>query len=218
MKVLVGRKRVDFKTLDVELQGPGPVVALGPGMPEPDLAFAFPDWAALVKFARRRPMSDVIARLDERRRKLPRRQDEDLTAVIARQRLLLKRAHADMQELAGRTGLALSSKALFLRATVKADPLEGPVFDPATLHTGTSFSGQGYFVGYPGSPDFRWHAGLNNAVSSVRGFGALALFNRTWFEGASRIFLGNPGQLGYFQNTNLASVGVNNRASSALID
>ena len=187
-------------------------------MPEPNFAFGFPNWKALLKFTTRRAGGDLIALLDERRRKLRRRQNEDMTAIVARQALLLNRAEADMRELAQRTGLALDSKELFLRATVKADPLEGPVFDPAVLFQTPGFGGQRFLIGYPGAPDFSWTPGLNDNVSSVRGIGALALFSRTWFNGASRVFLGNPARLGFYQNAALAGVAFDNVASSALID
>jgi hypothetical protein len=219
MKVIVGKKRLAFPSLETEFRAlPDPVVALGSGMPEPNLAFAFPNWSAFLKFMKRRPGGDLIAVLDERRRKLRKRQGEDMTAIAARQAELLRQAEAGMRDLAKRTGLALNSKELFLRATVKADPLEGPVFDPAVVFQAAGFGGQAFFIGYPGAPDFSWMPGLNNNVSSVRGIGALALFSRTWFNGPSRVFLGNPLRLGFYQNAALAGIGFNNVASSALID
>ena len=73
-----------------------------------------------------------------------------------------------MRELATRTGLAWGSKELFLRATAKADPLEGEVFDPAMLFTGAGFTGNALGVAYPGVPNLGWFFGMNNAVSSVQ--------------------------------------------------
>jgi hypothetical protein len=118
-----------------------------------------------------------------------------------------------MRNLAQHTGLPINSRELFLRATVKADPLTGPIFDPAVLHTFAGFTGLNFFIGYPGHPNFGWVTGLNNNVSSLRGAGALGLFSGTWFNGASRLFLGP-----FFSNANLATVGFNNSASSALVD
>jgi hypothetical protein len=213
MKFRLGRKLVDLKTLQAELnERPEHVVAFGSGMPDSKVGFGFSEWSELIRFMKRSPHAEAIINLDERRRKLRSREGEDIRAVKARLALKSKRIAADMQELSKRTGLPLYSKELFSRATIKADPLEGSIFDPAIVFTGTGFNGQGFFVGYPGTPDFSWFNGPNNNISSLRGFGALALFSGTWYQGASRLFLGA------FSNANLAGIGFNNVASSALVD
>jgi len=216
MKVVFNKKRIDFTALDADAdfkQLAEPVVALGPGLPESGVAFAFRDWKEFVTFAKRTKAADQIASLDEQRRKLRKRSNEDSSTIAALQKLKAERIETDLRELATRTGLAWGSKELFLRATAKADPLEGEVFDPAMLFTGAGFTGNALGVAYPGVPNLGWFFGMNNAVSSVQVLGVVALFNLTYFRGASRVLAGAP----YFQITNLGTIGFNNVASSALL-
>src|SRR5262245_20969958 len=217
MKVVYGRKRVDFKMLEVDpdfARLPEPVIALGSGLPEKNVAFAFRDWRELVKFAAKTQAAERIASMDERRRKLRKRSGEDTTSLAARLKLKAERIESDMRDLAERTQLAWGSKELFLRATTKADPLEGPIFDPSMLFTGVGFTGSALGVVYPGLPDLSWFPGMNNAVSSVQIVGVVGLFNNTWFGGISRVLVGIP----FFQLANLGIIGFNNLTSSVLVD
>lgn len=217
MKVVYGRKRVDFATLEADSDFKKlaePVVALGSGLPEKGVAFAFRDWKELAKFAARTPAADKIAAMDERRRKLRKRSGEDTTALAARLKRKTERIEAELRELAQRTGLPYGSKELFLRATTKADPLEGPIFDPSMLFINPGFTGSAVGVAYPGLPDLSWFPGMNNAVSSAQIVGIVALFSNTWFRGATRLLVGLP----YFQIANLGAIGFNNVTSSVLVD
>lgn len=217
MKVIFGKKRLDLGTLqaDTDFQGlKESVVAIGAGLPERAMAFAFKDWKAMLQFSKRSEFAETIADMDERRRKLSKRSGENLTAIIARRQLVTKRIEADMRELSKRTGLPWGSRELFLRATANADPLEGEIFDPAILWTGAGFTGASLPVFYPGIPDLSWFPGKNNTTSAVQVAGIVALFNLTWFRGASLMVFGLP----FFQIPNLATVGFNNVTSSVLID
>lgn len=217
MKVIYGRRRVELATLEADADFgrlKEPVIALGTGLPEKGVAFAFPDWKTFIKFAARTPAGEKIAKMDERRRNLRKRREEDTTAIAARLKRKIERIDADMRELATRSGLALDSKELFLRATIKADPLEGPIFDPSMLFAGVGFTGSALGVIYPGLPDLSLFPGMNNAVSSVRVVGIIGLYNATWFRGASRVLFGLP----FFQIPNLAAIGFNNVTSSVLVD
>ena len=140
--------------------------------------------------------------------------ESDTTATAARLIRKAERIETELRELSTRTGLAFGSKELFLRATTKADPLEGPIFDPSMLFAGVGFTGNALAVPYPGFPDLSWFPGMNNAVSAVQIVGLVALYNTTWFRGASRIIFGLP----FFQIPNLAAIGFNNVASSVLVD
>ena len=56
MKVVFNKKRIYFTALDADAdfkQLAEPVVALGPGLPESGVAFAFRDWKEFVTFAKR---------------------------------------------------------------------------------------------------------------------------------------------------------------------
>ena len=214
MKVVYGRKRIELAALETDPDFtvlPEAVVALGSGLPEKGLAFAFRDWKEFVKFAAKTDAGEKVASMDERRRKMRKRSGEDLTGLAERLKRRTERIRFDLGELAARTGLAPDSKELFLRATAKADPLEGPIFDPAMLFNGLGFTGPALPVSYPGIPDLGWFS-MNNVVSSVRVVGILGLFNRTGWGGASRVIVGLPyaqvATLGAFSNT----------ASSALVD
>ena len=212
MKVVYGRRRVEFAALEADPDFgrlKEPVLAIGTELPEKGVAFAFPDWKAFVKFAARTQAGEKIAKMDERRRKLRNRRLEDATAIAGQLKRKTERIDADLRELAMRTGLAVNSKELFLRATIKADLLEGPIFDPSMIFAGVGFTGNALGVTYPGLPDLSWFPGMNNAVSSVRVVGILGLYNVTWFRGASRVFFGLP----FFQIPNLAAIGFNNVTS-----
>jgi len=214
MKVVFGRKRIELAALETDPDFtalPEPVVALGSGLPEKALAFAFRDWKEFIKFAAKTEAAEKIAGMDERRRKLRKRSGEDTRGLAERLKRRAERIQSELHELAGRTGLAFDSKELFLRATSKADPLEGPIFDPSMLFTGLGFTGPALPVAYPGVPDLGWF-GMNNTVSSVRVVGVLGLFNLTWWGGASRVIFGLP----FSQVANLGAF--NNIASSALVD
>ena len=217
MRVVYGRKRLDFKALgsDPDFNRLAePVVALGNGLPEKGVAFAFRDWKDFAKFAARTHAADKIASMDERRLKLRKRSSDDTTAIAARLKHKTQRIESELRDLSQRAGLPWGSKELFMRATTKADPLEGPIFDPSMLFAGFGFTGNALGVAYPGLPDLNWFPGMNNAVSSVQIIGIVALFNNTWFRGASRLLFGFP----FFQIPNLGAIGFNNVTSSVLVD
>jgi hypothetical protein len=216
MKVVFGRKRIEFATLeaDADFQRlPEPAVMVGTGLPERGVAFAFRDWKELLKFSARTKAADKIAAIDERRRKLSRRNGEDMTGIAERHRRKAARIEAELRELAARTGLALDSKELLLKATTEADPLEGAIFDPAVLFMGIGFIGLKLYVYYPGIPDLGWF-NFNDRVSAVKVVGIVVLYRDTFFRGPSRIFVGIP----YFEIPNLLAVGFNNTASSVQVD
>ena len=117
MKVIYGRRRVELATLEADADFgrlKEPVIALGTGLPEKGVAFAFPDWKTFVKFAARTPAGEKIAKMDERRRNLRKRREEDTTAIAAQLKRKTERIDADLRELATRSGLALDSKPNFL--------------------------------------------------------------------------------------------------------
>lgn len=214
MKVVYGRKRIELTALEADPDFaalPESVVALGSGLPEKGFAFAFRDWNEFVKFSAKTDAAEKVASMDERRRKMRKRSGEDTTGLAERLKRRTERIQFDLRELAERTGLAPDSKELFLRATSKADPIEGPIFDPAMLFTGLGFTGPALPVSYPGIPDLGWF-NMSNVVSSVRVVGILGLFSRIGWRGASRLILGLP----YAQVANLGAF--NNIASSVLVD
>ena len=164
MKVIFGRRRFDFATLEADTDFQRlrePVVMVGNGLPERGIAFAFRDWKELLKFSVRTNIADKIAAIDERRRKLSRRSGEDMTDIAQRQKRKAARIEVDLRELAERTGASLNSKELLLKATTEADPLEGAIFDPGMLFMGIGFAGLKLPVFYPGIPDLGWFRPLS---------------------------------------------------------
>jgi len=168
-----------------------PVMALGPGLPERNMAYVFENMKALYAAAPQLKLDHVLAKLRKGVTEARRSQNGDLTGLAARQTALAKRIKKDYEALAGRTGFPLDSEQLFLRATTKANPLEGPVFDPACVYTGVGFTGSYMCAGVP-LPDLTWFPGFNNTISSVRAAGACILYSGTWFGGAALVLVGLP--------------------------
>jgi hypothetical protein len=217
MKVAYGRRRIDFKVLEADpdfKRLAEPIIALGAGLPEKGVAFAFQNWSEFVKFTKGTQAAEKIANIDERRRKLRKRNAEDTIGIAERLKRKADRIDSELHDLAKRTGLAWGSKQLFLRATTKADPLEGSIFDPSILFAGFGFTGNALTVAYPGLPDLNWFPGMNNNVSSVQIVGVVGLFSNTWFRGASRVLFGLP----FFQIADLRTIFFDNVTSSVLVD
>ena len=87
MKVVYGRKRTELAALETDPDFavlPEAVVALGSGLPEKGLAFAFRDWKEFVKFAAKTDAGEKVASMDERRRKMRKRSGENLTGLAER--------------------------------------------------------------------------------------------------------------------------------------
>jgi hypothetical protein len=168
-----------------------PVIALGPGLPERNVAYVFEKMQALYAAAPRMKLGHVFDKLKKGVAEARKAKKGDLTALKARQVALARRIKKDYEELAARTGLDLDSAQLFLRATTKAPVLEGSVFDPACVYTLAGFNGSYMCVGVP-LPDLTWFPGFNNNISSVRAAGACILYSGTWFGGAALVLVGLP--------------------------
>jgi hypothetical protein len=104
---------------------------------------------------------------------------------------LSRRVKKEYEQVAARTGPAIDSEELFLRATTKAPVLEGPVFDPACLYTGAGFTGSLMCAATP-LPDLRWFPGFNNTITLVRTAGVCVLYSGTWFRGSALVLVGVP--------------------------
>jgi len=212
MKYSFNGKLYDKEDLVELKESKEPIFAFGSGLPDQKVIYAFKNETDLYAWARDLPVADSFERMREGLRKARGFKDEDNTAILERQATLAKRIKEDLAELSKRTGLPANSKQLFLRATEKAGILEGRIFDPAMLFTGTGFSGNA--VGLTVSaPNLAIFPGMNNTVSSVQAIGVCRLFAGTFFQGASRLLLGLP----YIQNSNLTTIGFNNVTSSVFI-
>lgn len=168
-----------------------PVLALGPGLPDRNVAYAFKNMAALYAAAPRMKLGPVFEKLKKGVAEARKASKGDLRALKARQIALAQRIKKDYEDLAARTGLPLDSEQLFLRATTKAPVLEGPVFDPACVYTGAGFTGSFMCVGVP-LANLTWFPGFNNTITSVRAAGVCVLYSGTWFRGSALVLVGLP--------------------------
>jgi hypothetical protein len=91
-------------------------VALGSGLPEEGLNFAFRDWTEFVKFAAKTEAAEKIASMDERK---VRKRSGEYTTGFVRLKRRTGRFQSELRELAGRTGLAFDSKELLKRSEVR---------------------------------------------------------------------------------------------------
>lgn len=212
MKYSFNGKLYDKKDLGELNKSQEPIFVVGSGLPDQKVIYAFKNETDLYAWARDLPVADNFERMREGLKKARALKDEDNTAIFERQALLAKRIEEDLGELSKRTGLPANSKQLFLRATEKAGILEGRIFDPAMLFSGTNFSGNAVGLTVP-SPNLANFPGMNNTVSSVQVIGICRLFAGTFFNGASTLLLGAP----YFQISNLTTIAFNNITSSAFI-
>lgn len=178
-----------------------PVIVLGPGMPQRNLAYVFDNIKAFYAATSRMKMGHIFDKLKRGITEAQKAEKGDLTPIKTRQIALARRIKNDYKKLAARTGFPLNSQKLFLQATTKAPVLEGPVFDPSCVFTGPNFTGNFMCVGVP-LPDLSFFAGFNNSITSVRAAGICVLFSHTWFRGASLVLVGLP----IIAIANLASV------------
>lgn len=168
-----------------------PVIALGPGMPERNVAYVFQNMRSLHAAAPTMKLGVVFDKLKKGVAEARKSENGDFTALKARQIALAQRVKKDYEKLATRTGLPIDSQELFLRATTKAPVLDGPVFDPACVYTAAGYTGSYMCVAVP-IPDLSWFPGFNNTVTSVRAAGACILYSGTWFRGAALVLVGLP--------------------------
>ena len=169
-----------------------PVLVTGTGLPRRNTSYVFPDekscnaWALKLDIAA--PFKIYQARLKQARAL----RTDRIDPIVEMQRRKLRRAEASLKDLSKRTGLPLHSKELFLKATINAGILEGPVTDPARVYRGTGFTGANAFVVTPVPVLSLLSPSLNNSISSIRVVGTCGLFNGTWWTGTSVLFIGVP--------------------------
>jgi hypothetical protein len=188
------------------------VIAHGPGLSTNDEAFAFTTEPELKDWVEKQPIGKQLEGLFEKLGKARTEASGDLSLIKKRQIAKAKRVEEDLRSLAEETGLKYGSEELFLRATRDSRILEGPVFDPASLYTGSNFTGNSLGAAVP-LPNLSWFAGMNNSITSVQVLGVCILYTQTLFGGPALWLVGAP----YYQIANLAGTGFNNAASSAYV-
>jgi hypothetical protein len=191
-----------------------PIVAAGSGLPDKRTGYVFDTEDQFHGWTREIGVSEVVDRLDEATAKgqeYQARADEKLWKTWQTKRV--QRITDDLNNLAEMHGLPVTSPELFLKATVDAHPVLGPVFDPYVIFDREGCGG-GFLPLVGTMPKFGWF-GYNNKASSVNGLGGGTLFSRYWFKGKRLYLISIGNELG--QCINLADLDYNNMASSAIV-
>ena len=118
-----------------------PVIAFGPGMPSRNVVYAYKNMRAFLAATGEMKLDLVFDKLKKGVAEARKAEKGDHAVLRKLQVALSRRVKKEYEQVAVRTGLAIDSEELFLRATTKAPVLEGPVFDPACLYTGAGFTG-----------------------------------------------------------------------------
>jgi hypothetical protein len=187
-----------------------PILATGPDLPLQDLVYAFSNERDFYRWTQGLRLADKFATIQQSIKEVRQLEHLDHTHIMRRKAAQSERIAVELQELANHTGLALNSMELFLQATDKNNVLEGAIFDPAILWTGTNFTGN-FLALAAHHPNLGWASVFNNSVSSIILGGMCILFENPWFRGASFWFSGVAGY------TNLGAFGWSNRASSVAL-
>lgn len=188
-----------------------PILATGPDLPLEDLVYVFGNERDFYGWTARLRLADKFAAMRQKIKEAQQFERRDHAHIIRRQMAQSERIAVELQELANRTGLALNSKELFLKATDKSNILEGAIFDPVILWTGVNYSGNFLALNGP-IVDLRGVPGFNDNVESVLLSGICTLCADPWFRGARLMLFGAVA--GY---TNLGELAWNNRASSVFV-
>jgi hypothetical protein len=190
-----------------------PIVVAGFGLPDEATGYVFDTDDELLGWAREIGHSEIVERLHEVAEKGREQETRtDLEPLKSWQMKRVERITSDFEDLAQLYGLAVTSPELFAKATIKADPLIGSVFDPYLLFDTEGCGGSWRPISGL-VPNFGW-LDFNNRASSTVGLGTAILFTRYWFKDR-RLYLFNIGnRLG--DCLNLADLGWSNIASSAV--
>jgi hypothetical protein len=168
------------------------VLVTGTGLPRRNTAYVFPNERSCNAWAQKLAIASSFKTYHARLKQARALPTSPIDPIIQLQRRKLRRAEASLKELSKRTGLPLHSKELFLRATINANILEGPVTDPARVYRNPGFTGANAFIVAP-VPDLGLLSpSLNNSISSIRVVGTCGLFNGTLWRGTSVLFIGLP--------------------------
>ena len=199
----------------------GAVLVTGTSLPRRNTSYLFRDEKSFNNWAQRLNVASSLKTYQARLKQARALRTKRMDPIVDVQQRKLRRVESGLKELCKRTRLPLHSKELFLRATVKASILEGPVTDPAHVYRNIGFTGANAFIVMP-VPDLSLLSpSLNNSISSIRVVGTCGLFNQTWFSGTSVVFIGIP----YTEEPNFTLVtpttgpfaNFNNLASSTIV-
>jgi hypothetical protein len=153
--------------------------------PESDVAYVFDTRDRFVKWSKGTKFEAKVAYLFNGLDEAKKAEHSDNTVAMARQKALITRVSSELEELSKRTGLALGSEQLLLRASHRPEGVEGPIFGSAVLYNSPAAFGAGGWLPMVSSwwmPDFRWF-GFDNITSSGWVFGDVVLCTGYWYSG-----------------------------------
>jgi hypothetical protein len=153
--------------------------------PVPNEAYAFETREHFVSWSKGKKFEAKVAHIFHTIDRAQQVEKADNTIAIERQRELTKRVSDELKKLSERTGLAMGSEELLLRASHQSYGVEGPVFDSALLCNLPKLNAtQGILPIVSGwtYPDFRW-LGFDKRASSGVVFGDVILCTGYWYQG-----------------------------------
>lgn len=110
--------------------------------PYPNYAFAFNSMEAFQKWVDQQPYKDRVADALAKTQLARELYAKNPDAAIGAQWAKANRLSSEMEALAKELGLDVNSRELFLKATVDADPIKGPIFRSAQLFDGPNCTGR----------------------------------------------------------------------------
>ncbi|MFN0166294.1 MAG: hypothetical protein ACKV22_07665 [Bryobacteraceae bacterium] len=161
-----------------------PVMAVGLLEHDTSAAIAFDNREQLLSYLSGRKDAETISKAFAQVDAVYKLKDRDNSKFQARQVGTVKRIAAELEVLAQDEGLHVNSQKLFERATSKADPIAGPIFDPCQLFEHPNCTGRRLDVpAWTGFPDLRWH-NFDNITSSIRvgAWSVALLFDRYYYD------------------------------------
>jgi hypothetical protein len=182
--------------------------------PYPDYVTTFESLDEFRKWSETLPEKDRIAQALQKTELAKATYEKDPFAAMAAQQATIKAIRVQMEGLAEKTGLDPNSHELFLKATVDADPIAGPIFRSAQLFEHPNCTGRRLDIrSWQWYPNLAW-LGFDDMISSVRvhAWSILVLCEHSNFQGQWTWFFGGL----WWSNEFNLDHGINDTASSAI--
>jgi len=184
------------------------VIACGSGLPTSNAIYGFKSDEEFQSWCEGQPIADSVYRAYRSVRELQDLEKGDLSRMETACREASDAKAAELQRLAKREGLKEDSRELFHLASGASGSAPTPsVLGFTILYENVGFGGKVRPTPLT-IPNLNW-IGIDNQVSSMRGFGAGFLADKTFFRGKKFFYFGIPSiefdDLRLFDYDNLAS-------------
>jgi hypothetical protein len=184
-----------------------PIAAVGNNLPDKDTVYVFDSEGEFDKWIKANNIEEKFSRISKIITQAQEYEHKDITFAIQRQQLIIERITADLRLLANRLDLDVNSPELFRRATVEADLLEGPIFDPSIAYQKTDL--QGLLLPIPTGSVWPYLGWWNDRISSIIVSGTVVLFQNYFFRGRRLYLIGTAQEF-----PNLGDFNFDDRTSS----